>query len=59
MLTCKQAASLISQSQDRPLSRSEKWRLRLHLCFCPHCRRYEKQLDTIRSSMRQMRDEQK
>lgn len=59
MLNCKQAASLISQSQDRPLSRSEKWRLRLHLYLCPHCRRYEKQLDTIRSGMQKLREEQK
>ncbi len=53
MLNCKQTTVLLSQSQDRRLSRKERLLLRLHLMFCPHCRRYRKQMAFIRQSMRQ------
>ncbi|MDO5059914.1 MAG: zf-HC2 domain-containing protein, partial [Neisseria sp.] len=52
MLKCKEACSLLSQSQDRPLTFRERITLRLHLLFCVHCRRYRKQLDVIRESVR-------
>lgn len=52
MLNCKQAAVLLSQSQDRRLSRKERLLLRLHLMFCPHCRLYRKQMAFIRRNVR-------
>lgn len=54
MLKCKEACGLLSQAQDRKLSRSERWRLQLHLMICLRCRRYRKQLAAIRESMKML-----
>jgi predicted anti-sigma-YlaC factor YlaD len=48
MLSCKQASELLSQSLDRPLTRRERWALRLHLWICAACRRFGRQLMLIR-----------
>lgn len=53
MLTCKGASHLVSQHQDRPLSFSEKWGLRIHLWMCLHCRRFENQIGLMRRVLRQ------
>lgn len=55
MLTCKQASKLISQSLDRPLTWSEKVRLRLHLFICDPCRHFEQQLNTLRAALLKIR----
>ncbi|EGF11964.1 hypothetical protein HMPREF9123_0406 [Neisseria bacilliformis ATCC BAA-1200] len=47
MKTCRQITALISQRADRPLTRSERLALRLHLMICPHCREYARQLALI------------
>jgi hypothetical protein len=36
---------------DRPLSRSERVALRIHLVLCTACRRYRRQLSVIRSAV--------
>ncbi|MDO1510763.1 MULTISPECIES: zf-HC2 domain-containing protein [unclassified Neisseria] len=51
MLNCKQACVLLSEEQDRKLTLSERSLLLLHLAFCPHCRRYKKQLAFIRKNI--------
>jgi len=54
MLTCKQASELISEHQERPLTRRERWGLRLHLAICISCRRFERQLALLRRALRQL-----
>lgn len=56
MLKCKEACTLLSQSQDRPLTLRERISLLIHLAICPHCRRYRKQLLFIRRNIQQWRD---
>ena len=48
MLTCRQATQLISEKQDRPLQFIEQSNLKLHLFACRSCRRYDKQIKTLR-----------
>ncbi len=52
MLKCKQACVLLSQSQDRTLTPRERLSVLVHLAFCPHCRRYRKQLKFIRDNLK-------
>ncbi len=52
MLTCKDASRLISEGQDRKLSRREKIGLRFHLWMCDSCRLFEKQLGHLRQVVR-------
>ena len=48
MLTCKEAARLMSQGMDRPLGAGERLWLRLHLVTCYGCRNARRQLEFIR-----------
>ncbi|MDH5472991.1 MAG: zf-HC2 domain-containing protein [Gammaproteobacteria bacterium] len=54
MMSCKQATSLMSQGQDRQLTRSERLRLRLHLFICSGCANYNKHLGIIREALQRM-----
>jgi len=40
MLTCKEITHLLSESQDRKLSISEKVQLEMHLAMCKGCRNF-------------------
>jgi predicted anti-sigma-YlaC factor YlaD len=51
-LTCKQAAELLSESQDRKLSVPERLTLRMHLAVCQGCRDYGDQLAFMRRAFR-------
>lgn len=53
MLTCKQAAALLSQSQDRRLVLRERLALRLHLLVCDACRNFQRQVDFLSRTGRQ------
>lgn len=53
--TCKEAAALMVAREDRPLSLGDRLALRLHLMVCKACPRFERQLLTMRNSMRQWR----
>jgi hypothetical protein len=53
-ITCKQAHRLLSEQLDRPLGRSEHWRLWLHLKFCDVCSRVGRQLGLLRAAARRM-----
>lgn len=55
-MNCKQATELMSQSQDRHLSRREQLSLRIHLLICKGCNRYNQQLDMIREAMKRFID---
>lgn len=54
MLTCKQAAELLSQEMDRPLGHMERFSLRLHLMICSACTNYRRQLAVLRSACRRI-----
>lgn len=47
-LSCKEAARLMSQRQDRTLSETEVAALKDHLYLCLNCRRFDQQLDFLR-----------
>lgn len=52
MLHCKDASHLISERQERRLSLSEGWALRVHLWMCVSCRRFARQVDLMRHAIR-------
>jgi hypothetical protein len=52
MLSCKEASELLSQGQDRSLKWGERMSVRMHVWICNNCRRFERQLKFIRSSLR-------
>lgn len=54
--SCKHASSLLSKSQDGPLTLAERLSLRLHLCICRYCRRYRRQLVVLRRLLRTLKD---
>ena len=47
MITCQDAARLISEEKDHPLSLGQKLGLKMHLAFCALCRGYRKNLDML------------
>ncbi|MFH6974417.1 zf-HC2 domain-containing protein [Neisseria sp. 23W00296] len=52
MLKCRQACRLLSEAQDRRLTRRERLALAYHLFICVHCRRYRKQLAFLRNNLK-------
>lgn len=52
MLTCREATALMSQEQDRPLTLSERIRLRLHVWICNGCNNYRRQMAVLRAACR-------
>ncbi len=57
MLTCKQASRIISQSLDKPLSWSDRMKLKFHLFICDACTNFNRQLRLIRNAIQHMRHE--
>lgn len=47
MLNCHDATFLMSQRQDRPLSFSERMKLRMHVTMCSGCANFERQLPAL------------
>jgi hypothetical protein len=56
MRTCKEVSVLLSQSQERPLGRAERWGVQLHLFLCDGCRNFRAQLEFLRAAVRRYRD---
>lgn len=54
MLSCKEAARLVSQGEDRKLAFGERVALRLHLAVCRGCRNAGDQLRFLREAVRQL-----
>lgn len=50
--SCREAAALLSQAQDRPLTFRERLVLRVHLPLCEACRNFRSQLELMRAAMR-------
>jgi hypothetical protein len=53
--TCKQAAALMVAREDRALATGDRVALYFHLLACKACPRFERQLLSLRNSMRQWR----
>ena len=56
LLRCRDVSRLVSQSQDRPLTWWEGWRLRMHLAVCDGCARFEAHIRFLRRAMRKYGD---
>ena len=52
MLNCERATFLISQAQDRTLSRGERYSLALHTSLCKACRAFGAQIPLLRRAAR-------
>lgn len=51
-LSCDGAAYYLSKAQEAPLTRTERWALRMHLLVCTGCRRYKRHLLFLRELIR-------
>lgn len=56
-LKCEGASALSSRELDEPLGPGDRVALNAHLLVCVACRRFRKQLQLIRSVLRQPRSE--
>lgn len=52
MLNCHNATRLMSESQERQLSFTERMSLRLHLSMCSGCRNFKDQMGALRQMAR-------
>lgn len=52
MMNCKQATRLISESQDRALSLSEKMALKMHVLMCAGCKNFSLQIPFLSQAMK-------
>lgn len=52
MMNCKQATRLISESQDRALSFSEKMALKMHVMMCAGCKNFSLQIPFLSQAMK-------
>jgi len=48
MMKCHEATRLMSESQERPLSMTERMSLKLHLMMCTGCANFKDQMGTLR-----------
>ena len=55
--TCRQAAHLMLQEQDKPLKLRDRVALRIHLWICKACPRFERQLLTMNRALSDWRNE--
>jgi hypothetical protein len=51
-LSCREASRLLSESQDRALTRRERWALEIHTLLCGACRRFRAHLEFLRGAAR-------
>jgi predicted anti-sigma-YlaC factor YlaD len=51
LLSCKEAAGLVSQGLDRRLGLTERAVLRLHLLVCDGCTNFSRQVAFLRKAM--------
>ena len=52
MLNCREATKMISDGLDRPLTRRQRLKLRLHVMMCSACRAYRRQLERLHALFR-------
>jgi hypothetical protein len=54
-LNCREAARLVSEGEDRPLSDAEAAALKYHLSLCLACGNFERQLRFLKEAVRRFR----
>ena len=54
--TCKEATAIMVAKEDRTMPWSERLALRLHLLICKDCPSFERQLLSMRNSMKEWRN---
>ena len=52
MLNCQHITELVSEREDRELSRRERAMLKVHLMMCTGCRRFSRQIPLLRQIVR-------
>ena len=52
LTNCKEASRLLSQAQERVMSRRDRIRLWFHIRRCIACQRYKRQIALLRTAMR-------
>ena len=57
MLSCKEAARLVSQRLDRDLGFGERVMLRVHLTICDGCTNFKDQVAFLRKVMSRLGDD--
>lgn len=58
MMDCIRATGMISESQDRSLSRSERTTLEVHTWTCIGCRNFRRQVGFLRQAMQAFAERQ-
>ena len=53
-MNCRTASQLLSEAQDRELTREERAAVNAHLDICPACRRCERQFELLRRIVRKL-----
>lgn len=53
MLDCEQSARLTSESLDRPLTRSERWALKIHQACCRSSHRVARQMEMVARALQE------
>lgn len=56
MLSCKDVTHVLSESQDRKLTLSERMALEMHLAMCKGCTNFRKQMNFLRAACRRYSD---
>ncbi len=51
-MKCDDVVQFVSQSHDRDMTRGERFALRSHFLYCTACRRYRKQITSLRQALR-------
>jgi hypothetical protein len=54
--TCREVAAILIAREDRHLGLADRLALRLHMAVCDACPTFERQILTMRNSMRQWRN---
>jgi len=54
--TCKQVAAILIAREDRSLKLADRLALRLHLLACKACPKFERQILSMRNSLKQWRN---
>jgi predicted anti-sigma-YlaC factor YlaD len=57
ILSCKEAARLVSQGLDRKLGFGERVMLRVHLTICDGCTNFKDQVAFLRKAMSRLADD--
>lgn len=55
--TCKEVTSLVIAREDRTLGWGDRMAVRMHMWVCATCPIFERQVSTMRSAMKQWRQD--